>query len=58
MNMKAEIVEGFQESEIRKVCLEGQGSDENILGSKFKKRRKEIYGGIKKRKINNYIYFY
>jgi len=23
MNMKAEMVEGFQESEIRKVCLEG-----------------------------------
>lgn len=38
MNMKAEIVEGFQESEIRKVCLEGQGSVKSILVSKLEKK--------------------
>lgn len=45
INMKAEImVEGFQESEIRKVCIKGQGSAKNILVSMRQgKRRKETY---------------
>lgn len=41
--MKAEMIEGFQESEIRKVCVEGgQGSAKNILVSQMEKGERKF----------------
>lgn len=50
MNMKAEIVEGFQESEIRKVCLKGRALLKIFQEASLKKKEKgNLWNNLKKK---------
>lgn len=51
MNMKAEIVEGFQESEIRKVCLKGRALLKIFQEASFKKKKEKgnLWKNLKKK---------
>lgn len=48
MNMKAEIVEGFQESEIRKVCLKGRALLKIFQEASLKKGERKLMEELKK----------